>query len=138
MNSKGWEKSRRGKKRADEIVKLFCRIARTKENRRVKEYLERSNIYQEIQNGNEVFLYDSLAANLLEITNELRKDYGDCLGSQYITVGSISSYYKKQLGEEVSLREVLKQLRKTRVYLAPRKRKRDVAEKKRTKEVVKA
>ncbi|MBD5480831.1 MAG: hypothetical protein HDR14_16375 [Lachnospiraceae bacterium] len=69
----------------------------------MKEYFERSNIYQEIQTGNEVFLYDSLAANLLEITTELRKGYGDCLGSQYITVDSISDYYKKQLGEKKCL-----------------------------------
>lgn len=103
MNNKGCEKNNRGKERADEIVKLFCCIANTKENRRVKEYFERSNIYQEIQTGNEVFLYDSLAANLLEITTELRKGYGDCLGSQYITVDSISDYYKKQLGEKKCL-----------------------------------
>lgn len=98
MNNKSCEENNRGKKRADEIVELFCCIAKTEENRHVKEYLEKSNIYQEIQNGNEVFLYDSSAANLLEITCELRKDYGDCLGSQYITVDSISDYYREQFG----------------------------------------
>lgn len=78
--------------RQNEIIKLFSAISGTLNLEKIRRYLKKSSIFIEIGNENNVYLYDSLSANLVEIVDELKESIGSQLGSERITEKSISKY----------------------------------------------
>lgn len=64
--------------RTEELIRLYKIITKTKLSKNnVLKLLNSTRVIQELQKGNEVYLYDSIAANMLDIINEL-KTLPDC------------------------------------------------------------
>lgn len=74
------------------IIQLFAAVTETENTSEIREYLDKSWIFSEIGEGNEVFLYDSTSANLMDIIQGLRESTGDRLDSEKISSKTITMY----------------------------------------------
>lgn len=80
-----------GIQRAYEIIQLCGAITQI-ENQEIEDQFQNSFVFTEIKKQNEVYLRDSVSANLLEIVKELKDAGIEWKGCDIITVNTISDY----------------------------------------------